>query len=67
MKPGICVAMSLLRGRHTLTGSVPQVIDELAAFRELGVDHVALEVSYTTCPAILETIDRVAGQVRPRI
>jgi probable F420-dependent oxidoreductase len=59
------VDMSLLRGRHTLTGSIQQVTDELNAFQELGVEHVALEVSYTTYPAILETVDLLADRVRP--
>jgi probable F420-dependent oxidoreductase len=61
------VDLSLLRGRHTLTGSVQQVIDELGVFQSLGVSHVALEVSYTTYPAILETIDIVADRVRPKL
>jgi probable F420-dependent oxidoreductase len=61
------VDLSLLRGRHTLTGSVQQVIDELGGFQTLGVSHVALEVSYTTYPAILETIDVVADLIRPRL
>lgn len=61
------VDMSLLRGRHTLAGSVQQVIDELGAFQTLGVSHVALEVSYTTYPAILETIDIIAGGIRAKL
>ena len=61
------VDSKLLRGRHTLTGSVQRVIDELGAFKALGVSHVALEVSYTTYPAILETIDVVAEDIRPRL
>jgi hypothetical protein len=32
---------------------------------ELGVDHVALEVSDMTYPATLEAIDLVADGVRP--
>jgi len=43
------------------------VLDELAVFQDLGVSHVALEVSYTTYPAILETIDIVADKIRPRL
>jgi hypothetical protein len=31
------------------------------------VSHVALEVSYSTYPAILETIDVVAAEVKPRL
>ena len=58
---------SLLGTRHTLTGSVERVGDELAAFAALGVSHVALEVSYATYPAILETIDVIAEELRPRV
>jgi hypothetical protein len=31
------------------------------------VSHAALEVSYSTYPAILETIDLIAGQIRPAL
>ena len=61
------VDMSLLRGRHTLSGSVKQIAEELAGFAALGCGHVALEVSYSTYPAILETIDLVAEKIRPRV
>ena len=61
------VDMALLRGRHTLNGSPKQIADELAGFKALGCGHVALEVSYSTFPAIFETIDRVAEQIRPRV
>ena len=58
------VVMRWLRGRHALQGPVAKVVDELRVFQALGVSHVALEVSYTTYPAILETIDLLAGEVR---
>lgn len=61
------VDQGLLGTRHTLTGSIPRVIDELRAFAGLGVTHVALEVSYATYPAILETIDAIAEEIRPAL
>ena len=61
------VDMSLLRGRHTLAGSPAKVAEELRGFQALGVSHVALEVSYSTYPAILETIDLIADQIRPAL
>jgi probable F420-dependent oxidoreductase len=61
------VDMALMRGRHAIAGSVAQVTEQLRAFRQLGVSHVALEVSYSTYPAILETIDILAGEVKPRL
>lgn len=61
------VDMGLLRGRHTLTGSVSQIVESLRSFEALGVSHVALEVSYTTYPAIHETIDVIVEDIRPRL
>ncbi len=61
------VDMSLLRGRYAIQGSVANVIEALRGFQALGCSHVALEVSYTTFPAILETIDILAQDVRPQV
>ena len=61
------VDMSLLRGRYAIEGSVAQVVETLRTFRSLGCSHVALEVSYTTFPAILESIDILAQEVRPQV
>jgi probable F420-dependent oxidoreductase len=56
-----------LRGRHALRGTIRQVAGQLAEYQRLGVDHVALEVSYSTYPAILETIDLIADEVMPAL
>ena len=61
------VDMSLLRGRYAIEGTVAQVIQVLRGFQSLGCSHVALEVSYSTFPAILETIDIVGRQIRPEL
>jgi probable F420-dependent oxidoreductase len=61
------VDMALMRGRHTLHGTPKQVAEELSGFEALGCGHVALEVSYSTYPAILETIDLVADKIRPQL
>lgn len=61
------VDQTLLRGRHAIRGTIKQVIGQLAEYQRLGVGHVALEVSYTTYPAILETIDILAEDVRPMV
>jgi probable F420-dependent oxidoreductase len=55
----------LLRGRHPIKGTVRQVAGQLAEYQRLGVDHVALEVSYSTYPAIMETIDIIAEEIKP--
>jgi probable F420-dependent oxidoreductase len=61
------VDMALIRGRYLIQGSVARVIEELRGFQALDCAHVALEVSYATYPAILETIDILAEQVKPRL
>jgi probable F420-dependent oxidoreductase len=61
------VDMAFLRGRYAIAGSVAAVTDELRRFRALGCAHVALEVSYSVYPAILETIDLLAEEVKPAL
>jgi len=58
---------ALLGSRHRLAGSVATVVDELRRYQALGVSHVALEVSYATYPAIFETIDIIATELRPAV
>jgi probable F420-dependent oxidoreductase len=57
----------LLRGRHVIRGTVRQITGQLAEYQRLGMDHVALEVSYSVYPAILETIDLLATEVKPAL
>jgi len=59
--------MGYLRGRHAIHGTPRQVVDTLRSYAALGVSHVALDVSLTTYPAILETIDILAREVRPAL
>ena len=59
--------MSYLRGRHAIHGAPRQVVDILRGYAALGVSHAALDVSLTTYPAILETIDVLAREVRPAL
>jgi hypothetical protein len=59
--------MGYLRGRHAIHGTARQVVESLRAYGALGVSHVALDVSLTTYPAILETIDVLAREVRPAL
>jgi probable F420-dependent oxidoreductase len=61
------VDMSLLRGRHVVGGPVGAIVEELRGFRALGCQHIALEVSYATYPAIVETIDVIAERLRPAV
>ena len=57
----------LLRGRHTLRGTARQIAGQLAEYQRLGVSHMALEVSYSVYPAILETIDILAEEIKPAL
>jgi alkanesulfonate monooxygenase SsuD/methylene tetrahydromethanopterin reductase-like flavin-dependent oxidoreductase (luciferase family) len=59
------VDMALIRGRHVIGGPVDRVIEELGRYRALGCQHIALEVSYSTYPAIHETIEIIAERLRP--
>jgi probable F420-dependent oxidoreductase len=59
--------MGYLRGRHAIRGTARQVVEALQGYAALGVSHVALDVSLTTYPAILETIDVLAREVRPAL
>jgi probable F420-dependent oxidoreductase len=61
------VDMALLRGRHAITGSAARIAEELRGFAALGCSHVALEVSYSTYPAIAQTIEMLAEKVRPHL
>jgi len=57
----------LLRGRHAVRGTVKQIAGQLAEYQRFGMGHVALEVSYSVYPAILETIDLLAEAVKPAL
>jgi len=61
------VDMSLIRGRHVIGGPVAKIVEELRGYQALGCRHIALEVSYSTYPAILETIDIIADRLRPPV
>jgi probable F420-dependent oxidoreductase len=58
---------ALLGTRYLLQGSVANVARDLRAYRAAGCSHVALEVSYSTYPAILDTLDILVDEVRPAI
>jgi len=61
------VDMALIRGRHVITGTVAKIAEDLRGFRALGCGHIALEVSYSTYPAIHDTIDIIAERLRPQV
>jgi probable F420-dependent oxidoreductase len=61
------VDAALLGTRHVLRGPVTGIVRELRQYQSAGCEHVALEVSYSTYPAILDTIDVIAEQIRPAL
>jgi probable F420-dependent oxidoreductase len=61
------VDMALIRGRHVIGGPVAKIVEELRGYAALGCEHIALEVSYSTYPAIHETIDVIAERLRPAL
>lgn len=61
------VDMRWLRGRYAIQGPTTKVIEDLREFQALHCGHIALDVAYSTFPAILETIDILAQEVKPRL
>jgi alkanesulfonate monooxygenase SsuD/methylene tetrahydromethanopterin reductase-like flavin-dependent oxidoreductase (luciferase family) len=66
-RPAVDMDLIRGRGRHVLAGPVAKILEELQALRALGCEHVALEVSYSTYPAIVDTIDLIAERLRPAV
>ena len=57
----------LLGTRHVVRGPLQNVLRELRAYQSAGCRHVAIEVSYSTFPSILQTIDLLADEVMPSV
>ncbi len=53
--------------RKPLQGSPDQVIADLTAFRDLGVDSMLLETRYRDLPDMLSIYEAFARDIRPRI
>jgi probable F420-dependent oxidoreductase len=58
---------ALLGTRHVIRGSTAAVAKDLRQYQTAGCGHVALELSYSTYPAILDTIDILAEEIRPAL
>lgn len=55
------------RDRTPLSGSPAQIAEDLAAYVTAGVEHFVLDFSVPTIPEMLEVLERVAADVRPRV
>src|SRR5581483_2641743 len=53
--------------RPLLTGSPAQVAEDLHAYVAAGVQHFVLDFTVTSVPEMLEVLERVAADVRPRV
>ena len=66
-RPAVDMELIRGRGRHVIGGPVDKIVEELRGFQAHGCEHIALEVSYSTYPAILQTIDVIAERLRPAV
>ncbi len=53
--------------RPLLTGSPAQVAEDLHAYVAAGVQHFVLDFTVPSVPEMLEVLERVAADVRPRV
>jgi probable F420-dependent oxidoreductase len=53
--------------RTPLTGSPAQIAEDLSAYVAAGVEHFVLDFSVPTVSEMLEVLERVAADVRPRV
>jgi probable F420-dependent oxidoreductase len=54
-------------GREHLTGSITSLVERLEAYREIGVQHVVLEMSTQSHAATNATIEAFASRIRPQL
>jgi probable F420-dependent oxidoreductase len=54
-------------GRQSLTGSIAAIVEQLGAYQELGISHLALEMATQSHEAIFASLDVVANRIRPQL
>jgi probable F420-dependent oxidoreductase len=55
------------KDRLPLTGSAAQIAEDCSAYVAAGVEHFVLDFSVPTVPEMLEVLERVAADVRPKV
>jgi len=55
------------KDRTPLTGSPAQIAEDLSAYVAAGVEHFVLDFSVPTVPEMLEVLERVAADIRPKV
>ena len=55
------------RGRQTIRGSTPHVVEALGQYQEAGIEHVVLEMSTQTHASILQTMETFVARIKPQL
>ncbi len=53
--------------RPPLTGSADQIVEDLCLYAAAGVEHFILDFSVPTVPEMLDVLERITADVRPRV
>jgi probable F420-dependent oxidoreductase len=54
-------------GRDSLTGSFAAIVDRLGTYRDLGIQHLALEMSTQSHEATVASLEAFATRIRPQL
>jgi probable F420-dependent oxidoreductase len=54
-------------GRDNLTGNVSAIVERLGAYQELGIQHLALEMSTQSHEATIASLEAFASRIRPQL
>jgi probable F420-dependent oxidoreductase len=55
------------RGRLTIKGSVQQVVDTIAQYKEAGIAHLVFEMSTQTQESILRSMEMCMSTIKPQV
>jgi alkanesulfonate monooxygenase SsuD/methylene tetrahydromethanopterin reductase-like flavin-dependent oxidoreductase (luciferase family) len=55
------------RTRSSITGSIDAAVEQFVAYRELGLEHVVLEMSTQSHAGTLATMEAFAARIRPQL
>lgn len=55
------------RPLSSITGTVDAAVEQFGAYRELGLEHVVLDLSAQSHDGILATMETFAERVRPQL
>jgi alkanesulfonate monooxygenase SsuD/methylene tetrahydromethanopterin reductase-like flavin-dependent oxidoreductase (luciferase family) len=55
------------RGRLTIRGDVPQIIDTIGEYKAAGIEHLVLEMSTQVHDSILRSMETVRQRIKPHL